>query len=316
MKNLTQFSLNPTNFGCIFFISLTFACTDFDNNPILSGDDGSILALSTTAEGEGPLVEPTLREIGSNLCDPEIFSESMSRNFFADDGELMSEIPEGFDFTFEYSNISWSFTPFADQNGITQTLGEVEVQVLGWDAFGLSVYHYEENFFSEYEAIGDKGLSDLFSSRVLAVSLCYNLVPDIKEEIEPCLRGRHSAWTEGTLFDNTNRGNWATYTDYEAGATIDIVTRKNILVGTATFGPIENGEVTIAFDLQGAKFANGRENIKVLAYNSPPTSIPRFNPKLNTVREKEETETTATIVVPASPYYAINLNIVCSDAEE
>jgi hypothetical protein len=88
------------------------------------------------------------------------------------------------------------------------------------------------------------------------------------------------------------------------------------LVGTATFGEIENGELTINIDLQGAKFSIGRESIRVLTYDDPPTGNPNFNPKLNTAREIDATETTATIVVPAANYYAINLNVTCSDEED
>jgi len=136
------------------------------------------------------------------------------------------------------------------------------------------------------------------------------------EEIEPCLRGRHNEWSQGSLFNENSRGNRTTYTAYVAGGTVDILTMRNHLVGTATFGEIENGEVTINIDLQGAKFSIGRESIRVLTYDDPPTGNPNFNPKLNTAREINATETTATIIVPAANYYAINLNVTCSDEED
>ncbi len=155
MKNLILPKLNPNRFGFILLFALMVACADYENDPTLSVDDSNLLALSTTQDG--PLVEPTLRTLNF-ACDTKKFSETMPYNPIMANGEFESEFPEGFELYSDGSFISWYFTPYLDENGKKQTLGEVEVKLFDLLFFELSVYSYEVGFFSDFEILGDSGL--------------------------------------------------------------------------------------------------------------------------------------------------------------
>lgn len=129
---------------------------------------------------------------------------------------------------------------------------------------------------------------------------------DVCEEVE-C--SEETAWAFGPRY--TLRGNWATYTPYVANSTVNIYAGQTMLVGTAHFSAIVNGEVTITINLiNGSHFQNVEESLKIQGYNSPPAGNPA--PGQFTYKD-DATGTSHQIVVAAYPYYGIHLDVMACE---
>lgn len=117
--------------------------------------------------------------------------------------------------------------------------------------------------------------------------------------------GEETAWANGPRY--TQRGNWATYTPYVAGSTVTIYAGQNINIGTVTFSAVNNGMVTLTFDLNdGWQFANVAESLKIQDYASAPSGNPapgQFAWKF------DATGSTETVTVPANNFYGIHLDV-------
>jgi hypothetical protein len=131
---------------------------------------------------------------------------------------------------------------------------------------------------------------------------CY-LLRDICEGEEECTT--ETAWVDGTRY--TAKGNWATYTPYVAGSTVNIYAGQHILIGTAEFSEVMNGEVTIEITLvDGWEFEPVMESLKIQDYAMAPMGNPspgQFAWKWNA------TGSTWTAVVPANNFYGIHLDV-------
>ncbi len=129
------------------------------------------------------------------------------------------------------------------------------------------------------------------------------LLRDICEGEMECTT--ETAWVDGTRY--TAKGNWATYTTYAEGAVVNIYAGRNMLIGTATFSAVVDGEVTIDIALvDGWEFEPVMESLKIQDYDMPPSG----NPSPGQFEWKwDATGSTWTAVVPAANYYGIHLDV-------
>ncbi len=323
MKIFTLPSINPNRFGFIVLVAFMAACSDFENDPQLSaGEDGFLTLMSN---GDGPLVFPDIYEAsdeyrGGNVrCDqlPVTYSGPGSQRVDYESGEFQGAFPEGFSVSTDGTKVSWTFTPFVDEDGIKQCLGGISVIVKGGNA--ANVYTYEEGFFDDKDFVGDSGLVSPDNAsdgpaELSNLTICYNLVPCPDEEEEPCYK-EETAWADGTRY--VNQGNWATYTEYVPGAEVTIYAGQTHEVGTATFEE-ENGEVKITIALSGARFQDVAENLKIQDYDEAPSG----NPAPGGFDHKFDIENNGpfTVTVPLNNFYGIHLDVEreveCPDEEE
>ncbi len=129
------------------------------------------------------------------------------------------------------------------------------------------------------------------------------LLRDICVEVE-C--SEETAWAAGPRY--TPKGNWATYTPYVAGSTVNIYAGKTMLIGTAHFSAVVDGEVTITITLiNESEFQSVNESLKIQDYENAPSGNPapgQFDWKW------DATGSTWTAVVPANNYYGIHIDAV------
>lgn len=109
-----------------------------------------------------------------------------------------------------------------------------------------------------------------------------------------------SAWGSGARY--VTRGNWATYTAYQAG-TVNVYAGQNKFAGAATFSAIVAGKVTITIALNdGWALQDVSNPVKIQNYSVAPTGNPspgRFASKGSSL----------TVVVPADKFYGIHLDV-------
>lgn len=110
-----------------------------------------------------------------------------------------------------------------------------------------------------------------------------------------------SAWGAGQRY--VSRGNWATYTAYAAGSTVNIYAGQNKWAGTATFSAIVSGNVTITIALNEDWSLQEVSNpVKVQGYTTAPSGNPspgRFASKGSSL----------IVTVPATNFYGIHLDV-------
>lgn len=110
-----------------------------------------------------------------------------------------------------------------------------------------------------------------------------------------------TGWATGTRY--VTRGNWATYTPYQAGATVNIYAGQNMFAGTVTMSAASGGMVTITIALNADwSFQNVGEPVKIQGYGTAPTGNPspgRFSSK----------GTSTTVTLPAAAFYGIHLDL-------
>jgi hypothetical protein len=109
----------------------------------------------------------------------------------------------------------------------------------------------------------------------------------------------------------TQRGNWATYVQYDGGEkTTTLFAGQTINVGSVTFSaPDTYDMVTITVALTGDwEFEDVAENLKVQDYADPPSG----NPAPGGFDHKEDCDAeskTCSIKVPENNYYGVHVNV-------
>lgn len=130
------------------------------------------------------------------------------------------------------------------------------------------------------------------------------------EEEEPCYKWENeTAWAAGTRY--VEKGNWATYTTYEADSTVILYAGQKMNAGTVDFSsPDENGYITITITLTGDwKFAPVGDNVKIQDYDSTP---PADNPDPGHFAWKgtvDPSESSFSITVPENKFYGVHVDV-------
>jgi len=119
---------------------------------------------------------------------------------------------------------------------------------------------------------------------------------------EPCYEDE-TAWAAGPRYNQ--KGNWATYTPYNAGNTI-IYAGKNYNAGMVNFSAVTNGMVTITITLNSGFILDSEEmeSVKIQGYNMVPSGNP--SPGLFTTYKGSM----LSVTVPAYNYYGIHLDVM------
>ena len=124
---------------------------------------------------------------------------------------------------------------------------------------------------------------------------------------EPCYEFvDETAWADGGRY--VERGNWATFTDYEGDAKIvTLFAGQTNDVGTVEFSEAVDGEVTITISLTGDwEFAPEDENVKIQDYEEAPSRKPApglFDHK------GDATGSPFSIVVPENNFYGVHVDV-------
>lgn len=117
----------------------------------------------------------------------------------------------------------------------------------------------------------------------------------------PACYEEDSAWGAGTRY--VTRGNWATYTAYQANSSVNIYAGQSKFAGTATMSAVSNGKVTISISLNpGWSLQQVSNPVKIQGYNSAPSGNPspgRFGSKGSSL----------TVTVDAASFYGIHLDV-------
>jgi hypothetical protein len=110
-----------------------------------------------------------------------------------------------------------------------------------------------------------------------------------------------TAWADGPRY--TLKGNWATYTPYVAGSTVNLYAGQSHSAGEVEFSAVINGYVTITIDLaDGWELQNVDEPVKIQDYATAPSG----NPSPGLFAHKGAS---LTVVVPANNFYGIHLDV-------
>ena len=113
-----------------------------------------------------------------------------------------------------------------------------------------------------------------------------------------------TAWAKGDRY--VARGNWAMYTEYKDGETVDLIAGQQYTVGSVTFSEMDDGKVEIKIVLSDdweLKPETG-EAVKIQGYsNKPPARNPAPG-KFTTYKGNE-----LTIMVDHFDYYGIHLDV-------
>ncbi len=116
-----------------------------------------------------------------------------------------------------------------------------------------------------------------------------------------------TAWAAGSRY--VQPGNWATYTPYVAGSTVDLLAGQTMQAGAVYFSALEGGMVTIAILLNGGwRFApDNPESVKVQDYTDAPSGNPapgQFDHKAADIAGSF-----AVMVVPENNFYGIHVDV-------
>lgn len=130
---------------------------------------------------------------------------------------------------------------------------------------------------------------------------------------DECVWMGETAWADGARY--VNRGNWATYTEYEDGGTVTLFAGQFLDAGTVSFGPIDaNEQITITIQLNTDwRFAEDddgnsiNENLKIQGYDAAPSGNPR--PGQFTTSKTTESGQITTVTVDAFNVYGIHVDV-------
>jgi hypothetical protein len=82
-----------------------------------------------------------------------------------------------------------------------------------------------------------------------------------------------TGWAAGTRY--TSKGNWATYTPYAAGSTVELLAGQTMKAGKVSFSSVVDGKVTISITLNcGWHFDDVSDNVKIQDYKLAPSGNP------------------------------------------
>ena len=118
----------------------------------------------------------------------------------------------------------------------------------------------------------------------------------------PCCCSDETAWAAGTRY--LTKGNWATFTPYVPGTTVDLFAGQTFLAGTVTFGEVIDGMVALDFTLFEGFSLRNPEAIKIEDYEVAPLGV---KPVVGSFAYKFET--LEDISVPAANFYGIHLDL-------
>jgi hypothetical protein len=128
---------------------------------------------------------------------------------------------------------------------------------------------------------------------------------------EVCEWTDETGWAAGERY--VERGNWATYTEYEGEEkTVDLVAGRYLKAGTVHFSAVADGYVTITITLNDEAdwiFEDVEENVKIQGYTFAPTESPspgRFEHK----DYADADQSTYVIVVPKNEFYGVHVNVM------
>lgn len=263
--------------------------------------DGADL-LSLNPFGEGFENARTVGSGGNVSCADIGLGDALSSgrvNYDDETGTFDAEWPQGF--TVEVIDdyiVNWTFTPFEDEDGVLQCIGNLSVIVKGGNA-PANVYDYESGatggtgLIPPNNAGGQQaGLSNL--------TFCYTLEP-CDEPCEENWEGE-TAWAAGHRY--VARGNWATFTPYAEGS-VDLLAGQTLKAGKVYFSSVVDGKVTITIKLnEGWRFQDGaKEAVKIQGYDYAPSGNPA--PGRFTTYKGNKLE----ITVDAFDFYGIHLDV-------
>jgi hypothetical protein len=211
-------------------------------------------------------------------------------------GDFDKAFPDGFTVTTNGTYVSWSFSP---PDGYCVV--NIAVIVKGGPAANVYFYDgpvYADSGLASPVVPGPSGNTAGLSN----LTFCYNLEPCNGDE--DCWKGE-TAWTAGPRY--TNRGNWAMYTAYEAGKTVNIIAGQHHVAGIAHFSAVVGGKVTITLTLgDDFRLADTRENVKIQGYAKAPSGNPapgRFANKITVAGSP------VVIEVPAADFYGVHMDV-------
>ncbi|MDO9551696.1 hypothetical protein [Rhodonellum sp.] len=218
------------------------------------------------------------------------FSSSRNNTPFSD----ATAWPEGFTITTDGKLVSWSYIAPAGM-----CVDGVSFIVKGGDA--ANIYTYGPDIY------GDSGLASPMNSSggpadLSNLTVCFNL-RECKTIEEPCYK-EETAWSFGAKY--VTKGNWATFTEYADGKTVDLFAGQSTKIGTVSF--VDAGtmvKITIQLNEMGA-FQNVAENIKIQGYVSAPKANP--NPGLFTSHKGQAAGDKYEIEVSKAKFYGIHVD--------
>jgi len=119
-----------------------------------------------------------------------------------------------------------------------------------------------------------------------------------------------TAWSDGDRY--TQRGNWATYTEYSANARVALYAGQTLLAGYVEFSAVDpiNNTIEITVDLEpGFRFVQGSDNLKIQDYASPPSGNPSPGQFAYKSEQSGDWGYSATVTVPANNYYGVHADV-------
>lgn len=173
---------------------------------------------------------------------------------------------------------------------------------------GVTEYSWSEPLPADWDAC------DLIRTNITVGGLFAHGIPYYDACIDYLLRDwcnwecgeSETAWAAGPRY--TPRGNWATYTPYnDLAQTVNIYAGQTNLIGTVTFSAVNNGQVTLTFDLNdGWRFEDVAESLKIQTYANAPSG----NPAPGQFAYKyDATGDSFTVTLPDANFYGIHLDV-------
>ncbi len=209
-------------------------------------------------------------------------------------GGFTASFPDGHSNTITITNNDGTYFDWS----ATQAIGAVIVK--GGNA--ANIFKYDP------QATADTGMVSPInnSGNPAAVShatFCWNPLPD------GCFNDE-TGWAAGSRY--TPKGNWATYTPYVAGATVDLYAGKTLLAGTVQFSPVVDGNVTLTITLGSDwyfsyqdSYGMTEESIHIQGYDALP---PAGNPAPGLFDYKYAASGKSyTVTLPAASYYGVHV---------
>jgi len=234
-------------------------------------------------------------------------------------GDAASECAQAGDFVYAFKIDDWA----GDMNGPYQasfddghindiTIENSDGTYFDWSAtkpIGAVIVKggNSANIFSyDPQAYSDTGLYSPLNNggnvpEVSHVTFCWN------PEEEGCFEFE-SAWSDGPRF--VSKGNWATYTPYAEGTTVNLYAGQTMEAGTVTFSAVVDGKVTITIELKAGWVFNGvdptQDNVHIQGYSTAPSG----NPAPGQFADKfVATGVLIEVVVDAATFYGVHVNV-------
>ncbi|TVR40701.1 MAG: hypothetical protein EA392_03175 [Cryomorphaceae bacterium] len=244
-----------------------------------------------------PPVVITGENPGGNVTCEEAGDYSLSSGKIDYEGGVFEgEWPAGFDVSTDGIHVNWSYT---DPDG-ELCIGDMAVIVKGGPS--AHVYYYPEGGSSDAGITAPINPNTGTPYGLSNLTFCYDLVP-CDDEDDPCYQDE-TAWADGPRY--RPKGNWATYTPYEAGDVI-LYAGQHHNAGTVNLSEVMGGMVTITITLNEGFMLNTEksESVKIQGYmNTPPSNNPA--PGLFNTYKGDQ----LMVTVSAFNFYGIHLDLL------